>query len=199
MDKKEASVLGIGILAAIKAVNGLLNKDSNHMRELMRSEAEDIANISNGMNSDSNENVMPGIALSEFVSSKYKIRFKYPRGWTKNPRYEDKYEGKNGYFEVSDFSGIGENIDEAVNMQVEEEYKPYGSNPIIRKFVVDGQPARVIYPSQDQSQFFKDRDTAIVIQYPEPINVDGRNYDYVVIWTTREFVPLIISTFKFVE
>lgn len=199
MDKKEASMLGIGIITAIKAVNDLLNKDNNHMRELMRSEAEDIANISNGMNSNSNENVIPGIALSEFVSSKYKISFKYPRGWTKNPRYEDKYEGKNGYFEVSDFSGVGENIDEAVNMQVKEEYKPYGSNPIIRKFVVDGQPARVIYPSQDQPQFFKDRDTAIVIQYPKPITVNGGKYDYAVIWTTREFAPLIISTFKFVE
>jgi len=199
MDKKEASIFGIGIIAAIKAVNGLLNKDSDHMRALMRSEAEDIANISNGMNSDSNENVVPGIALSEFVSGKYKISFKYPKGWTKNPRYDDKYEGRNGYFEVGDFSGVGENIDEAINMQVEEEYKPYGNNPTIRKFVVDGQPARAIYPSQDQSQFFKDRDTAIVVQYPKPIMVNGREYDYVVVWTTREFVPLIISTFKFVK
>ena len=198
MDKTEASLLGIGVIAAAQVVNGLKNKDSNHMKELIRTELADIEKLTGNMQS-SNESIVPGIALNEFVSNKYKVSFKYPKSWRKNPRYEDKYEGENGFFEIGDFTGIDENIDEAVKMQVEEAYKPYGSNPTIRKFIVDGQPARVIYPSKDQSQFYKDRDAAIVIQYPEPITIQGRKYDYVVIWVTREFVPLIISTFKFVK
>ena len=184
MDKMEASLLGIGALAAAQILNGFRNKDISHMRELMRTEAMDIENIS-GNTQSSNESIVPGIALNEFVSNKYKISFKYPKNWSRNPRYEDKYEG--------------ENIDEAVKAEVNEAYKPYGNNPTIRKFIVDGQPARVIYPSGDQAQFYKDRETAIVVEYPQPIVIDGKKYDYVVIWANREFVPLIISTFKFVK
>lgn len=198
MDKMEASLLGIGALAAAQILNGFRNKDISHMRELMRTEAMDIENIS-GNTQSSNESIVPGIALNEFVSNKYKISFKYPKNWSRNPRYEDKYEGENGFFEIGDFTGTGENIDEAVKAEVNEAYKPYGNNPTIRKFIVDGQPARVIYPSGDQAQFYKDRETAIVVEYPQPIVIDGKKYDYVVIWANREFVPLIISTFKFVK
>ena len=198
MDKMEASLLGIGALAAAQILNGFRNKDISHMRELMRTEAMDIENIS-GNTQSSNESIVPGIALNEFVSNKYKISFKYPKNWSRNPRYEDKYEGENGFFEIGDFTGTGENIDEAVKAEVNEAYKPYGNNPTIRKFIVDGQPARVIYPSADQAQFYKDRETAIVVEYPQPIVIDGKKYDYVVIWANREFVPLIISTFKFVK
>ncbi len=198
MDKMEASLLGIGALAAAQILNGFRNKEICHMRELMRTEAVDIENIS-GNTQSSNESIVPGIALNEFVSSKYKISFKYPKNWSKNPRYEDKYEGENGFFEIGDFTGTGENIDEAVKAEVNEDYKPYGNNPTIRKFIVDGQPARVIYPSGDQAQFYKDRETAIVVEYPQPIVIEGKKYDYVVIWANREFVPLIISTFKFVK
>lgn len=198
MDKMEASLLGIGVIAAFQIVNGFRNKDTNYMRELMRTEAVDIENIT-GNAQNSNESIVPGMVLNEFVSNKYKISFKYPKSWRKNPRYEDKYEGENGFFEISDFTGIGKNIDEAVKEEINEIYKPYGNNPTIRKFIVDGQPARVIYPSGDQSQFYKDRETAIVVEYPEPIVINGQKYDYVVIWANREFVPLIISTFKFVK
>ena len=57
----------------------------------------------------------------------------------------------------------------------------------------------MIYPSADQPNFYKDREAAIVIQYPEPVEIEGRTYDYVVIWTSREYVPLIISTLKFIR
>lgn len=224
MDKIEASVLGIGIFAATQFINNVKNQDSrNNMRSIMRSEAADIENLSSmaqnqteanskmdmgnmstqtGMNQTSsgkNENIVPGIALNEFVSNRYKISFKYPRSWKMNPRYEEKYEGTSGFFEVGDFAGQGENIDEAVNAQIHEAYQPYGSNPIVRRFTVDGQPARVIYPSADQPDFYKDRDAAIVVQYPNPVTVEGKPYDYVVIWTTREYVPLIMSTLKFIK
>ena len=198
MDKMEASLLGIGAFAATQILHGLRNKDISHMRDLMRTEVMDIETIS-GNTKGSNESIVPGIALNEFVSNKYKISFKYPKNWSRNPRYEDKYEGENGFFEIGDFTGMGENIDEAVKAEVNEAYKPYGNNPTIRKFIVDGQPARVIYPSGDQAQFYKDRETAIVVEYPQPIVIDGKKYDYVVIWANREFVPLIISTFKFVK
>lgn len=187
MDKINVSLLGLGIIAATQLVGSLTySKASDDM--LTREEMK-----------EREEFIIPGIALNQFVSDRYKISFKYPKDWTKNPRYQDKYEGETGFFEVGDFSGVGENIDEAVKTQVNEYYKPYGSNPTIRSFVVDGQPARVIYPSEDQAEFYKDRDVAIVIKYPEPVTIEGQEFDYVVIWVPKEYVPLILSTFKFVE
>jgi len=189
MDKIEISLMGLGIIAATQLVGNLAHNKANDeifTREEMQQQQQQ-------------EFTIPGIALNEFVSAKYRIGFRYPKSWNKNPRYPDKYEGETGFFEVGDFAGTGENIDAAVKEQVDEYYKPYGSNPTIRNFIVDGQPARVIYPSADQSEFYKDRDVAIVVKYPEPITVEDKKYSYVVIWVTKEYAPLIISTLRFVQ
>ena len=185
MDKIDVSLIGLGIIAATQLVGSLTHNKSND-EKLIREEMQQ------------QEFIIPGIALNEFVSARYKVNFKYPKSWNKNPRYEDKYEGETGFFEVGAFEGT-DDIDAAVKEQINEYYKPYGSNPIVRSFIVDGQPARVIYPSEDQAEFYKDRDAAIVVKYPEPITIDGQQFDYVVIWVTKDYVPLIISTFKFVK
>ncbi|MBE6022166.1 MAG: hypothetical protein E7231_02885 [Cellulosilyticum sp.] len=204
MDKIDIAVLGVGVFAATQLANNLMSKDqSGHMGTLLRAENTDMQNLSNTGNDNSSltgtdATVIPGIALDEFESRKYKVRFRYPATWRKNPRYEDKYEGESGFFEVGAFEGTGDNIDEAVQSQINEDYKPYGTNPIVRRFVVDGQPARVIYSSEDQPDFYNDRDVAIVVQYPRPVQDEDKSYDYVVIWTLPEYVPLIISTLRFV-
>ena len=200
MDKMEASVLGIGIFAVAKLFNNVINQDNKSgIGSMMREEASEIENLSSQVSSGNSQTMEPGIPLSEFVSNKYKISFKYPSSWTVNPRYEDKYEGKSGFFEVGDFDGQGDNIDAAVESQIKEDYKPYGSNPTVRRFIVDGPPARVIYPSADQPDFFIDREAAIVVQYPKDTVINGKDNDYVVIWTSRDYVPLIVSTLKFVK
>lgn len=173
MNPKTMSVLGLGALAA---------------SSLFRNNRVDAKP----------EFTIPGILVNNFVSEKYKVSFDYPKTWMKNPRYEDKYEGTTGFFEVSDFSGMGENIDEAVQAQIHEPYQPYGSNPTVTSMEIDGQPARVIYPSLDQNKFVSDRDIALVVQYPTPVELDGETYKYVVIWATPEYMPLIINSFKFV-
>lgn len=187
MDKVNASILGIGLLAVTQFIGNKAQK--NHISNQVSDRAEE-----NEM-----EFIKPGLLLDEFESKKYKIKFKYPKSWTKNPRYEDKYEGESGFFEVGDFAGVGENIDEAVNTQINEYYKPYGTNPTIRKFIVDNEPARVIYPSEDQADFYKDREAALVVKYPEPVIIDGTTFDYVVIWATKAYIPLIINTLRFIK
>lgn len=189
MDKIEISLIGLSIIAATQLL-GNVKYDHVEDEELIRKDMQ---------NQQQEEFIVPGIPLNEFVSNRYKVSFKYPRGWQRNPRYEDKYEGTTGFFEVGDFAGIGEDIDAAVNEQINEYYKPYGSNPTVRSFIVDGQPARVIYPSSDQPDFYKDREVAIVIKYPQSITIEGREYDYVVVWVTKEYAPLILSTFKFIQ
>lgn len=137
--------------------------------------------------------------LDDYISDEYGVTFKYPSSWNKNPRYENKYEGTSGFFEVSGFEGNDNNIDSAVAEQINEPYKPYGSNPTVRKLTVDGQPAREIIPSDDQGEIITDRDIALVVQYKMPIMVEGIRYPYLIIWTNRENLPLIIKSLKFIQ
>ena len=142
---------------------------------------------------------MGNARLDDFISDDYGITFKYPASWNKNPRYDNKYEGASGFFEVAGFEGNGNNIDSAVQEQINESYKPYGTNPMVRKLTIDGQPAREIIPSEDQGELITDRDAALVVQYKKPMIINGVPYQYVIIWTNRENLPLVIRTFKFIQ
>lgn len=202
MDKKLATMIGVGICACSK-----LMQDKDHKLTRAASYNENNANEAMGPGpvisispagggSPVNINNVP---LDEFESERYRISFKYPRGWRRNPRYEDKYEGKTGFFEVTDFESNQDNIDAATKQEISEPYSPFGSNPTVINVTVEGQPARIIYPSSDQSSYFKDRDAALIVQYPTPIKIDDKYYPFVIIWATREYIPLIASTLRFVR
>ena len=177
------SLLGLGTLA--------LKNVSKPSTSLVRADAP-MNTASNTMTNEMNDS-----NLQNYVNDTYQISFKYPKEWRQNPRYENKYEGKSGFFEIGDYEFIGGNIDEAVQRQVNEDYKPYGLTPTITKVVVDGEPAREIISSADQGDLIQDRDAALVIQYKKPILIGDKSYQYLVIWTTKENLPLIASTFKF--
>ena len=200
MNQKVLALIGIGFLAY---KNLALDDIEHFMKNGFRLNASnEKQTFSNAYDSQSNldgiSTPATSIPLNEFVSTRYKISFKYPSTWHKNPRYEDKYEGESGFFEVGDFAGkTGETIDQAVTQQINESYMPYGSHPMIRSLTINGQPARVIYPSEDQPSILSDREAALVVQYKKPLLIDGIEYPFVVIWASREYMPLIISTLKF--
>lgn len=203
MDQKVLALLGIGFLAYKSLSQDDINNFIKNGFRFSPINQNQVPPPSNGQpmnNASLMGTPMAGIPLSEFVSTRYRISFKYPSAWQKNPRYEDKYEGESGFFEVGDFSGIpGETIDQAVTQQINESYMPYGSNPTVRSFTVDGQPARVIYPSEDQPDIVSDREAALVVQYKRPLMIGGEEYPFVVIWASRDYMPLIISTFNFIN
>lgn len=133
-----------------------------------------------------------------FVSNEYKISFKYPRTWVKNPRYPDKYEGLTGFFQVADVSNPIDNLDQVVEQEINQPYLPYGTAPRVLSLTVDGQPARLIYPSDDQATPLREREAALYIQYKTPDIINGEKYPYVVIWADKLHMRLIIDSFKFI-
>ncbi len=185
MEYERISTIGLGLLV-LKALTSSPKVSKSDKRE---SEFLDQGSISN----------MGNARLDDFISDDYGITFKYPASWNKNPRYDNKYEGASGFFEVAGFEGNGNNIDSAVQEQINESYKPYGTNPMVRKLTIDGQPAREIIPSEDQGELITDRDAALVVQYKKPMIINGVPYQYVIIWTNRENLPLVIRTFKFIQ
>lgn len=185
MDYKSVSKIGLGLLALRSLYT---SSEKSHMYQREGAPA----------NQTGLENVVDA-GLNDYVSDEYGITFKYPASWSKNPRYEDKYEGRSGFFEVSGFEGNANDIDAAVQDQINEPNMPYGSNPTVRRLVVDGQPAREIISSDDQADIITDRDIALVVQYKTPVTVDGVQYPYLIIWTDRQNLPLIIRSLKFIQ
>ncbi|WP_054740043.1 hypothetical protein [Cellulosilyticum ruminicola] len=185
MEYDRISTIGLCLLA-LKTLTSSPKVSKHDKRE---SEFLDQGMISN----------MSNARLDNFISEDYGVIFKYPASWNKNPRYDNKYEGIGGFFEVAGFEGNSNNIDSAIQEQINEAYKPYGSNPMVRKLTIDGQPAREIIPSEDQGTLIKDREAALVVQYKNPMIINGVPYQYIIIWTNRENLPLIIKTFKFMQ
>lgn len=135
-------------------------------------------------------------AYKDFTSPLYNITFKYPADWTKNPNYEERYDGPNGFFEVAELESFGRPIDQVVKREIDIPIKPYGTNPEVKAIELDGEPARIIMPSPDQQKVFE-REVAIIIKNKKPVEENSGTYDYTVIWTNKENVQKILDTFKF--
>lgn len=135
--------------------------------------------------------------MKNFRSPLYEVTFKYPSNWSKNPNYEERYDGPGGFFEVDNLESFGRPIDRVVEQEINTPIKPYGRNPQVISLELDGQPARLIVPSEDQQKIF-DREVALIVQDKKPISQSQDIYDYTVIWTDQANIQNILDTFKFI-
>ena len=131
-----------------------------------------------------------------FRSPLYDVTFKYPADWTKNPNYEERYDGPSGFFEVSELESFGRSIDQVTKQEIDIPIKPYGTRPEVISTELDGEPARIIMPSSDQQKVF-DREVAIIVKNKRPVSEGSDIYDYTVIWTNRDNLQTILDSFKF--
>ena len=90
----------------------------------------------------------------------------------------------------------GTSIDDAVAAQAGHHLQPYGSQPIIENLQVQGQTARLITPSDDQSADFS-RQAAVIARYPQPVEIAGRRYDFLILWADQEHIRAIAQTVRF--
>lgn len=132
-----------------------------------------------------------------FRSPLFEITFKYPSNWVKNPDYEERYEGPEGFFQVDNIESFGRPIDQVVQQEINTPIRPYGTNPTVTSLELDGQPARLITPSEDQQKIF-DRELALIVQDKKPIAQGQEIYDYTIIWSDRANIQNIIDTFRFI-
>ncbi len=76
--------------------------------------------------------------LSTYTSKEYKVSLKYPSKWVVNPEYGERYQGNDGFFQLSAISGEGLSIDDVANMDAFHQLKPYGSDPQIIELTLEG-------------------------------------------------------------
>ena len=133
-----------------------------------------------------------------YISEDYKISLKYPSYWEANPNYIERYEGKDGFFQVGAIDGENMSIDEVAKNDTFHKLNPYGSDPKIINRMIDGQEARLILPSDDQPEEMKNQ-AGLIVKYPEAIKINGSLYHYLILWADKSHIEQIGNTLTFLK
>jgi TolB protein len=137
-----------------------------------------------------------------FSSPAYAISLEYPADWQPVPGYgspetgETRYGGINGFFQIAAMDS--DSIDQATAAEAGHKLQPYGSQPTVETLQVQGQEARLILPSDDQPAGMQHQ-AALIIRYPEPVNVVGVPCGYFVLWADWPHIGAIAQTLRFTD
>ncbi|MDD7795877.1 peptidase M56 [Clostridium sp. 'White wine YQ'] len=133
-----------------------------------------------------------------YESKKFNISLRYNKDWSKSAGYSDKFEGKDGFFQISASTGKDLSIDEVAKNEATHILEPFGSNPKIIKITIDGEEARLIMPSSDQSKDFSNQ-AELIVKYPKAITIDNEAYYYFILWADKNHIESISKTLKFIS
>ena len=133
-----------------------------------------------------------------YTSQVFYVALQYPPGWGWQPiqGYDEKYGGPDGFFQVSAAFGPDLTVDEACELVANHKLKPYGSQPQVKRLQVQRQEACLIWPSDDQARDMKGQ-AALIVRYPQPIQIAGDVYGYLVLWADKDHLREIAETLKF--
>ncbi|MEZ4663843.1 MAG: PA14 domain-containing protein [Caldilineaceae bacterium] len=131
-----------------------------------------------------------------FRSPRFGVQFEFPASWRPSPDDAERYSGADGFF-VLNASG-GATLDDFADNEISHPLRPYGLNPQVIPLTVDGQDARLILPSANQSSELRQQ-SALVVQYPEPRQVNGATYEFFVLYTSQPYIRHMADSLKFVE
>lgn len=143
-----------------------------------------------------------------YKNKELNVRFMYPSPWQKvetGPYEPIRYEGETGFFEVTTIVAAPPDnpedvtpIHEVCQSYAHGPFDPYGTNPSIEMTTIDGQIACLILPSEDQQEQFNNR-AAFIIEYKHPIEIDGRDHHYFLLYANKQYIRSIVSTLSFIE
>lgn len=134
--------------------------------------------------------------LSKYINKEYQITLDYDKDWTQNTGYSNKFEGKNGFFQINAFNGQDWSIDEVAKHNASHKLLPYGSNPQISKLMIQGHEARLIIPSEDQAKEMNNQ-AEIIIKYPKEVEINGDRYYYFILYADKNHIQTIAKTLRF--
>ena len=109
----------------------------------------------------------------------YRARLEYPATWTRDPDYDLRFSGPDGFVSIVAQEGPG-GLEGNVEAIAKHKLAPYGSDPEIESITVDGANAVVIRPSADQHADLRGQ-VALVVERETPMTIRGERYTYLVI------------------
>ncbi|UCC76380.1 MAG: hypothetical protein JSW37_12860, partial [Anaerolineales bacterium] len=137
----------------------------------------------------------PSLTWATFSSATYGITLRHPAHWQPISGYDLKWGASDGFFQLSAIGSETAGIDEVTEREAYHKLMPYGSAPTIEALTIDGQTARLILPSPDQ-RMGELGQTGLIIQLPQPIQIIGNPYNYLILWADPAHVRDIAATIK---
>lgn len=113
-----------------------------------------------------------------FTCLVYQVSFPYPANWRRVS--DEKYEGFDGFFQVSAISA-GDRIADVCRSEAFHPLMPYGSSPRIVNATIQHQEACFISPSADQPAEMN-KQAALIVRYPRPVHIGETSYNYFILW-----------------
>jgi hypothetical protein len=133
------------------------------------------------------------IAWKEHEEADLRVRLSFPASWQPVEGYQRRYGGEDGWVALSALYGEGWSIGEACANEAQHKLQPYGTAPTIEMLEVAGQPACRIRPSDDQPAAMEDQ-AALIVAYPEPVELDGYTYHYLLVWADLDYIARIAES-----
>ncbi|VTR26148.1 translocation protein TolB [Actinobacillus pleuropneumoniae] len=134
------------------------------------------------------------VPKSMFTSLVYRVSFPYPANW--RPVSEERYEGVDGFFQVSAISS-GDRIADVCSSEAFHPLMPYGSSPRVVPVTIQNQEACFIYPSADQPAEMNNQ-AALIVRYPSPVQIGGMFYPYFILWADVNHIRQIGARLSFI-
>lgn len=119
------------------------------------------------------------IPENSYTSFVYRVSFPYPANWRRIS--EERYEGPDGFFQVSAISA-GDRIADVCSSEAFHPLMPYGSSPRIIAMTIQNQEACFIFPSVDQPSEMN-KQAALIVRYPRPVQIGETFYNYFILWS----------------
>lgn len=119
-----------------------------------------------------------------YTNSVYRVSFPYPAYWHRVS--EERYEGPDGFFQVSAISA-GNQISDVCSSEAFHPLMPYGSSPRIVMMAIQNREACFIVPSADQPTEMN-RQAALIVKYPRPVQIGETSYNYFILWADVDHI-----------
>jgi len=130
-------------------------------------------------------------------SERYGVSLYYPATWEIIPGYDGaRLGGEDGFLQLDAARAADADIDAVADQAAHHPLVPYGSAPTIAHLVVAGQPARLILPSADQAPEMAGQ-AQLIVAYPEPWEIDGQEYAFLIIYADVGHLRAIAATLAF--
>ncbi|MDB5194592.1 MAG: peptidase m56, blar1 domain protein [Parcubacteria group bacterium] len=135
-----------------------------------------------------------------YASDVYKAAFQFPKNWKEAPGYAgDRFEGEDGFFEVSAVGTDGAfSLSDVVSLEEGDTLFPYGTSPKVATIAAGGKPGALIVPSANQGPSMRGQ-AALVVAYPEPVEIEGAKYFYFVLMADKDHIRALASSLEFRE
>lgn len=128
-----------------------------------------------------------------YTNTNFKVQFQYPGHWQRVTG--ERYEGPDGFFQISAISS-DEPIHTVCQNEAFHQLQPYGSQPRVISDQVQSQEACFIFPSADQPAEIRGQ-SALIVRYPQPVQIEGTTYQYLILWADQNHLNEISSTLRF--